>query len=314
MDNKQLQEIKDRLEVLPVLEHRMENIRGKVSDAKANVNTLLHKFEAESLDVENIKKDSLANSLRKILGKYEGKVNKETQEMFAAKMDYDRATENVCVLLKQESELNVKLSELYELKRTVEDELAKREESIKNNISAESYKTYMELGQEHKFLSGQLVEAEEAIRAGNNVLITANNAMEHLNKAEDLATLDVWLDGGILTHSAKYNHIEEAQRNFNILNSQVKAFENELKDVNLQASYLSSEIDSTTRAVDFWFDNIFTDLKVRDRIRSDAESLRNLMDKINKTLRILETNRKELKKNLSDNESRKADLISSIEI
>ena len=68
MDNKQLQEIKDRLEVLPVLEHRMENIRGKVSDAKANVNTLLHKFEAESLDVENIKKDSLANSLRKILG------------------------------------------------------------------------------------------------------------------------------------------------------------------------------------------------------------------------------------------------------
>ncbi len=314
MDNKQLQEIKDRLEVLPVLEHRMDNIRGKVSDAKDNVNTLLHRFEAESLDVENIKKDSLANSLRKLFGKYEGKVNKETQEMFAAKMEYDRATENVSELLKQESELNVRLSELYELKRTIEDELAKREESIKNNISAESYKTYMEIDREHEFLSGQLVEAEEAIRAGNNVLITANNAMDHLNKAEDLATLDVWLDGGFLTHSAKYNHIEEAQRNFNILNSQVKAFENELQDVNLQASYLSSEIDSTTRAVDFWFDNIFTDLKVRDRIRSDAESLRNLMDKINKTLTVLETTRKELKKNLSDNESKKADLISSIEL
>ncbi len=314
MDNKQLQEIKDRLEVLPVLEHRMENIRGKVSDARANVNTLLHKFEAESLDVENIKRDSLANSLRKFFGKYEGKVNKETQEMFAAKMEYDRATENVSELLKQESELNVRLSELYELKHTVVDELAKREESIKNNISAESYKMYIEIEQEHEFLSGQLVEAEEAIRAGNNVLITANNAMDHLNKAEDLATLDVWLDGGFLTHSAKYNHIEEAQRNFNILNSQVKAFENELQDVNLQASYLSSEIDSTTRAVDFWFDNIFTDLKVRDRIRSDAESLRNLMDKINKTLTVLETNRKELKKNLSHNESKKAALISSIEL
>ncbi len=314
MDNKQLQEIKDRLEVLPVLEHRMEIIRGKVSDARANVNTLLHKFEAESLDVENIKRDSLANSLRKFFGKYEGKVNKETQEMFAAKMEYDRATENVSELLKQESELNVRLSELYELKHTVVDELAKREESIKNNISAESYKMYIEIEQEHEFLSGQLVEAEEAIRAGNNVLITANNAMDHLNKAEDLATLDVWLDGGFLTHSAKYNHIEEAQRNFNILNSQVKAFENELQDVNLQASYLSSEIDSTTRAVDFWFDNIFTDLKVRDRIRSDAESLRNLMDKINKTLTVLENNRKELKKNLSDNESKKADLISSIEL
>lgn len=314
MDNTQLQEIKDRLEVLPVLEHRMENLGGKISDAKANVNALLHKFEAESLDVENIKKDSLANSLRKLLGKYEGKVNKETQEMFAAKMEYDRAAENVSELLKQESELNVRLSELYKLKRTVEDELAKREESIKNNISAESYKTYMEISQEHEFLSGQLVETEEAIRAGNNVLSTANNAMEHLNKAEDLATLDVWLDGGLLTHTAKYNHIEEAQRNFNILNSQVKAFENELQDVNLQASYLYSEIDSTTRAVDFWFDNIFTDLKVRDRIRSDAESLRNLMNKINKVLKALEASRKELKRNLLDNESKKADLISSIEI
>ncbi len=314
MDNIQLQQIKDRLEVLPVLEHKMKNLRGKISEAKANVNTLLRKFEAESLDVENIKKDSLANSLRKLLGRYEGKMNKETQEMLSAKLEYDRATENVNELHKQESELNVRLSELYELKHTVETELAKREESIKNNISAESYKTYMEIEQEHEFLSGQIVEAEEAIRAGNNVLNTANNAMEHLNKAEDLATLDVWLDGGILTHTAKYNHIEEAQRNFNILNSQVKAFENELQDVNLHASYLSSEIDSTTRAVDFWFDNIFTDLRVRDRIRSDAENLRNLMDKINKTLRILETNRKELKKKLSDNESRKADLISSIEI
>ncbi len=314
MDNKQLQEIKDRLAVLPTFEFRMDYLQKKIKEAETNVNTLLHKFEAESLDVENIKKDSLANSLRKLLGKYEGKMNKETQEMLAAKLEYDSATENVKVLNEQKLELNGRLSELYDLKSSVENELAKREESIKNNISAESYKMYMEITQEYEVLSGQLVEAEEAIRAGNNVLITANNAMEHLNKAEDLATLDVWLDGGILTHSAKYNHIEEAQRNFNILNSKVKVFENELQDVNLQASYLSSEIDSTTRAVDFWFDNIFTDLKVRDKIRNDAESLRNIMDKINKTLRILETNRKELKKKLSDNESKKEDLISSIEI
>ena len=314
MNNKQLQEIKDRLAVLPTFEFRMDYLQKKIKEAETNVNTLLHKFEAESLDVENIKKDSLANSLRKLLGKYEGKMNKETQEMLAAKLEYDSATENVKVLNEQKSELNGRLSELYDLKSSVENELAKREESIKNNISAESYKMYMEITQEYEVISGQLVEAEEAIRAGNNVLITANNAMEHLNKAEDLATLDVWLDGGILTHSAKYNHIEEAQRNFNILNSKVKVFENELQDVNLQASYLSSEIDSTTRAVDFWFDNIFTDLKVRDKIRNDAESLRNLMDKINKTLRILETNRKELKKKLSDNESKKEDLISSIEI
>ncbi len=314
MDNKQLQEIKDRLAVLPTFEYRMDYLEKKFKEAETNVNTLLHKFEAESLDVENIQKDSLTNSLRKLLGKYEGKINKETQEMLAAKLEYDRAVENVKVLNDQRLELNGRLTELYNLKSSVEDELAKREESIKNNISAESYKMYTEIEQEHEVISGQLVEAEEAIRAGNNVLITANNAMEHLNKAEDLATLDVWLDGGILTHMSKYNHIDEAQKYFNVLNSQFKTFENELHDVNLQASYLSSEIDSTTRAVDFWFDNIFTDLKVRDKIRSDAESLRSLIDKVNRTLKILETNRKELKKNLSDNESKKADLISSIEI
>ncbi|ACL75795.1 hypothetical protein [Ruminiclostridium cellulolyticum] len=314
MDNKQLQEIKDRLAVLPALEHRMESLRKRITEAKNNVNTLLRKFEAETLDVENIKKDSLTNSLRKLLGKYEGKINKETQEMLTAKLEYDRAVENVKVLSEQESELKGRISELNELKRTQENELAKREEFIKNNISADSFKMYMEIEQEHEFLFGQVVETQEAIGAANKVLITADNAMEHLNKAEDLATLDVWLKGGILTHNAKYSHIEEAQRYFNILNSQVKAFETELNDVNMQASYLSCEIDSTTRAVDFWFDNIFTDLKVRDKIQSDAEDLRDLIDKINRTLRILETKRKELKKNLSDNESRKADLIASIEI
>lgn len=98
MDNERLLEIKYRVAALPTLEKRLEEIGRRIYDAEAEVRSLLRKYEAESMDVEELKKKSLSATLMKLIGIYEGRLNKETQEVLKAKVEYDKACQRVSEL------------------------------------------------------------------------------------------------------------------------------------------------------------------------------------------------------------------------
>lgn len=311
MEDKSLIEIRNRLAMLPVLEERLDKLRLRINEAEEEVQSLLRKYEAESLDVEQLQKDSLSTTILRFIGKYEGKVDKETQEKLTAKMEYDKASNRVKALYLERDELSGRISTLNHDKKIYGVELKKREEAIKSNVTGEASIKLRQLEAEQDTLSRQLVETDEALRAASRVLSTASSAMQHLDSAESWATFDVWVKGGILSHMAKYEHIDNAQSDFNRLHSQMKDLQKELRDVNLLDAPALSGIDSTTRVIDFWFDNIFTDLNVRDRIRGDKEQLGKLFDRIHGIIRKLESNKKEINKKLADIELRKNDLIIS---
>lgn len=313
MENNKLFELRSKLSALPVLEQRMKSLCQKIYTAEEEVKSLLHKFEREALDVDQIQKDSFSNSILKLLGKFEDKANKETQEMLSAKLEYDKAVQRVNELNHERIELGNKIADLNKEKLIFEDEFRKREEFIKSKAKDQAYATYIEIENEQDMLSRQLTETNEAIGVANRVLSTASSAMKHLESAESWATYDVWSRGGIISHMAKYDHLDDAQQAFNRLSSQVKDLEKELMDVKIYASYDSLGIDSTTRVIDFWFDNIFTDLNVRDKIRGDMEELRMLYGRINSIISKLQSNRNDLQKRLSEAEGRKNELILSTE-
>lgn len=313
MDNSILIEMENQLAALPVLEQRIKTLREKINSAEDEVRSLLHKFESESLDVENIKKDSFSNTVLKLIGKYEGKVSKETQEMLEAKMKYDKAVERVKTLNAERNELASQISVLSNEKQAFDAELKKREEIIRSNITDQNYITYMEIKNKQELLLKQLAEIDEAIKAGNRVINTADGAISHLESAESWATYDIWAGDGILSHLAKYEHIDDAKAEFNRLNSQLQDFKKELLDININTTFASLGIDSTTRAVDFWFDNIFTDCSVRDKIREDMESVRNLRNKVSKSINTLKNNRTEVTKMFSEAKARKHNLLMSSE-
>lgn len=313
MNNNMLNEIENKISLLPALEYRMEKLNERLYDAEAEVKSLLHKYESEALDVENIKKDSLSNTILKLVKKYEGKVEKENQEMLSAKLKYDEAVEKVNILKLDIISLGNNISEIKKQKQIYEDELKKREESIKSNTTTESYRIYIELKQEKELLTNQLYELEEAISAANRVTSTAYRALNQLESAEGWATYDALTQGGIISHIAKYDHIDNAQKDFNSLNCDLKNFQKELLDVNIESTFDSIGIDSYTRAVDLWFDNIFTDLSVRDKIQENIGTITQLNTKINKAVGKLESSKATIKKKLEDIDLKKINLVKSID-
>jgi len=309
MDNKELQEMRSRLATLPVLKEKADKLRSVIREAEAEEKALLAKYKEESMDVERLKAESLSVYILKTLGMYEGKVNRETGQMLAAKMEYDKSVEKLRELKKQRNEIEERLAELTREKQIFDEEMEKREEYIRNNMESEASVRYRELENEQEKLLRQIAETNEALRAAHRVISTAQTALEHLDSAESWATYDVWFKSGIFSHIAKYDHIDSAEEAVNRLRFQMNSLRNELSDVNISAVMDFSGIDSTTRAIDFWFDNIFTDLSVRDKIREDRASLNTLRNQVQGIVRKLESNITMLNRQINDIESKKEELL-----
>jgi len=312
MDNEKLNEIKNEISILPTLEKRMEGLQNSIYDSEAEVHNLLVKYEEESLDVEKLKDEKFSTMVLRFLGRYDTKLDKETDEMLAAKMEYDKAVERVKELKLSREELGIRISELRNEKRLYEDELRIREENIRNKTSSEVYSKYMELEEERELNIKQLVETEEALRAAIKAISIGKNASIHLQSAENWATYDVWFKSGIISHIAKYDHIDSAESDFNKLHSQLKELKRELMDVKMFDAPEISTISSTTRTIDFWFDNIFTDLKVRGKIRNDREQLDRILSSVNKIISRLESNKRNVESKLKSIDHDKNDLIMNL--
>lgn len=309
MDSSRLREIRNNLSTLPVLQERLERLSQQIHTAEGTVTALKRKYEAESQDVEQLMGESFTAKLLRLVGRYEGRLTKESQEELLAKIEYDKSCDRAAQLRTERDELSSRITLLNQDRQGYEAELNQRREEIEKDKNAETYARFNEMEEQFNALARQIAESDEALRAASRVVSTAENALEELESAESWATYDVWSRGGLLSHIAKYDRIDQAQSSLNGLDSQIKDLMRELSDVNLQESIGFTAIDSTTRAVDFWFDNIFTDLNVRSVIQDNQEQLRALCGKINSITSKLVRNEDEIHSRMNQLERSREDLL-----
>jgi len=309
MDKMKLEEIRNRIEAIPVLEENQKRLKQRIYDAESRVRELLDKYQKESRDVERLKNESLSATLFKLIGQYEKKLEKEIQEELLAKIEYDKAVDRVNELKREWDELNYRICQLKKDKDEYEFELRKREKTILNNVNCDAFLKYGQLERERTELCRQLVETDEAISVANRVMNTINITMHHLEKAKSWATYDVWTNKRFFSHMAKYEHIDNAQQCFSRLSYQLRDLSEELKDVGLYNSFETSEISSATRVLDFWFDNIFTDLNVRNKIVNDIKQLGRLKGNITKLISKLGNDKNIINNKIIDIEKKKEDIL-----
>ncbi len=72
---------------------------------------------------------------------------------------------------------------------------------------------------------------------------------------------------------AKHDHIDQAQRLIEALQVQLRRFNAELADVNQRIDATPVVIDSFTKFADFFFDDIFSSISVRNKIDDSIGNL-----------------------------------------
>jgi len=301
-------ELRNRIQSLPTLESRMSNLQKELQQAHDDVSRLSRQYEQERGDVEKLEKESLSSFLLKLVGKYDDKLEKEQKEEISAKLEYDRASSRLESLTSERDSLKSRIDELRADEKKYQAELNSRRSELSRLTGADADR-YAELEKDRKTIIAQMTEIREAMSAAARAKSTALSAQESLKSAQGWATYDAFTRGGIISHIAKYSHIDSAEQNFSILSSQLRSLRKELGDVNGMNTSGLSEISSTQRAVDFWFDNIFTDLSVRGQIKDNATEINRLLRSISTVESALKSKQREHERKLAANRSEEESLL-----
>jgi hypothetical protein len=164
-----------------------------------------------------------------------------------------------------------------------------------------------ELAGERGELFAAQKETAEAYAAGEAALAVVEEALELLDSAESWSTFDM-LGGGGLADIMKYSKMDEAAKVLHRADVALGRFTRELADVGATAVG-GLQVDSTTRAFDVFFDNIFSDMAVRSRIQDAGGRAKAAREEVHKALVRLENASQEIAGRLRDLQSRRERLL-----
>jgi hypothetical protein len=122
-----------------------------------------------------------------------------------------------------------------------------------------------EIAEMRGLLTAELSEIGQAREAAERAAEHLGEAAELLVSARSWSAYDTWWGGSFVTSWMKRNNLDGVAAEMRAADAALKRFTTELSDVHSEGLRLV-EAGAFTRFFDVWFDNLFTDLSVRDRI------------------------------------------------
>lgn len=268
---------------IDVLQRKAVDQQEQLERKRAELENLHQKMIAEKEDVDKLESESFKSSLFKLLRIHDGQLTKEQEEYLKVKLEFERKAFEVEEAERQFKHLESKISETRAAHKAHKSALDERVSQILTlPTDAPDRSVYEKFVSKERAFKSQCVEIHEAIDACIRAQEATNRAKELLKSAESWAFWDTWGGGGFITDMVKYEKIESVQVEFKRLTTELAHLKRELADVGESPSLEFTNIDSGTKALDVWFDNIFTDMRVKDQIIKQIESVNTLDNQLGK--------------------------------
>ena len=263
------------------LESMLGELRAQRSELEARVSELEAIKLLEQEDVERLESGGITALFYSLVGKGEEKLTKERREAAAAALKYESAARELDSVMSDIAGCESELAGLSGCEREYEETLQAKSREVKASGGAAAAKL-LELEAQAAACVGRKKEILEAIAAGSEALVTAEEILDALDSAGSWATWDVF--GGIIADIAKHSHLDEAQYAVERLQSQLRRFKTELADVGGIGADVRVNVDGFLRFADYFFDGIFVDFAVMDHISNSAEQVQAVHARISDVL------------------------------
>lgn len=301
-ESEDLRRLRAQMERKRQLEAQVRELRAQRENLTRRAQELKRQMQMEQADVDRLEGHSLAAFFYGVIGKMDEKLTKERREAYAARVKYDAASRELSGLEAELLEREAEQRTLSGCESRYAQALRARGEALKaagGAVGAEILKLEERLAA----LESQRRELREAVFAGEQARNTADAILSSLNSAEGWATWDL-VGGGLISDLAKHGHLDDAQQMVEQLQVQLRRFKTELADVTIQAD-LQISIDGFLRFADYFFDGLFADWMVLDRIgqsQSQTQETRNqiqlVLDRLEALLRAADREQQETKARL----------------
>ncbi len=300
--NEELEKLKEQINRKSHWEKRIENLQLQKKQLQIKAAELEEIKIKEQKDVDKLEGRSLAALFYALKGNKETILEAEKKEAYMAAVKYDTAQKELRALEEDISFCLKKLREIAELETEQERILSEKSENIKalkNEVSEELIGWEKDLSD----LKKNEKELIEAIEAGKRALAQTDVIMEHLHKADDWSTWDIF-GGGLISDIVKHDHLDEAQGKIEILQILLRRFQTELDDVNIRSD-ITVNINGFLGFADFFFDGLFVDITIKNKISDATASVQGIYSQIKSIIIKLE-------KNLETNQKRQATIENQI--
>lgn len=263
------------------------------------------KLDAQA-DVEHLEGRSLTAFFYAVIGKKDEKLDKEREEAYAARVKYDVIARELFAVEEDIRHNETELIQLRGCEQQYEKMLKDKADAIKAIGSQEAVKIFR-TEERITYLENQMNEIKEALIAGETALSITNRILASLGSAEGWGTWDL-LGGGLLTDMAKHGHLDEAQKQVEYLQVQLHRFKTELTDITIHAD-MQVSIDSFLCFADYFFDGLFADWAVLDKIKQSQTQVQNIKSQIESVLNRLTSMFNSVAKELEGEKAGLNDLI-----
>lgn len=279
--DEELKELQQQAAMKNRLETILKELKMQREELQARVDELANIKEKEQLEVERLERRSLTNYFYQVVGKLDERLTEEKQEAYQAAVKYDAAYSELQAV---EADIRTKELEYGRVRRSNEryqELLKEKQEAVKLSGVPEAAEI-LRLEEQITSLGVHLKELDEAISAGKRAEQIAEGILSSLSSAQGWGTWDL-LGGGLIADVAKHSHLDEAQGQVEKLQRALRRFKTELSDVEIIAD-MQVNIDGFLRFADYFFDGLFADWSVMNRISEAQGQVKNVKSQISSLL------------------------------
>lgn len=301
----QLDQLRERIARKRKLSTEINALENQRASLAARVQQLKEETYQEQLDVDKLENFSAAKLFAQIMGNLDERLEKERSELYAAALRYDSARQELHAVEADLAARREELSLLGNCEAEYDRLLEARARELRQDPQSPAARRLLALEERQAQLASREKELQEAIQAGYDALSDISSIESTLSSAEGWGTWDVF-GGGLISDMAKYSHLDDAQQQINGLQRSLSRFRTELADVDIRTG-IQIEVDSFLRFADYFFDNIFTDWAVLDRIRHTQSqihevdgSVRTILSRLERDLEQCRRDRQVVQQELKD--------------
>ena len=272
------------------LARKLFNAEENLSKYQEALEKAIANLEKENRDLERLRNDSFSNTLLKLFGNFDRRYDKEYREIIGAKVEFDKAYAMKIAAARRVKEVEADIEEKKLRLRNIKEDVLHRHPDM-NQVISERQQQILAIQHEWR-------ETNEAEQAGLAVLEALSDIISGLDAADAISTWDLITDSSLILDFLKNDKLDAAEASLLHLEQTVYMFARELRDLDFVFESDLETISSTQRALDIFFDNLFSDWGTKVIIEKNIENLKKLQDSTEDVMESLAAKKRELETTL----------------
>jgi hypothetical protein len=290
---------------------RADELLARRAAIDAEITKLLAEQAGEDRDVERLEGLSLTRILASLRGARDDRLARERAEADAAAYRIAEAQARLDAVTAEHETAVAELATLTSAQQTYDAVLDEKAKYLTDTQDPRG-RRLLALAQEQGRLTEEARELAEATAAAHTARAALADLAQTLRSASAWSTYDTFFGGGAVSSLVKHARLDAAARQAAHADRCLVVLRTELADVDAMSHVDGSvAVDGLTRFVDVWFDNIFTDFAVRERIRHATENVARCTQRVVALLADLARRADVTRRRLDSIDAARAELLTS---